>query len=344
MKKTLQLFILIVLCLYSTGIYSQSTGIIYIYNDSESLINVYAGTNINADLEVVDRIKSYGYEVTAISLPVISDWTTEQQAQLENAALVIIGRGISSSNFTGANADLWNNLEVPVICTNLWALRSDKMGWFNTTTASHDNTQEAVLEATILETSDVVFEGINTPVAWWSGQYDILPDVAADICSGTVMATTSYGFPLFVRFPANQACHNGSSPATPKGERVFFGIGNDNIRIDGMTVFNYYGYTDEAHNIFMREIGRLSGITTSTNYVNKDKTDLKVFYNSREITVSMKGLTKINIFSIVGQLQESITVKSDQEIISLSQYNSGVFVIVAYDKDGKKATEKVMIQ
>ncbi len=209
----------------------------------------------------INWLRANGFTVNIFYNADITLESTEQIDMLNNADLIIIGRGGSSGGFPVA---VWNTITTPVILNHQWATRNNLLGFFDFTGGlTNNNTIGETVVADVLEEEDIVFfdaeleEGNTLP---WSISPDDYVNAPTAATNGTVLAqvsadaTTAAGAYLFVRFDANEPFYTGGG--TPAGERTYFGFGND-----AAGVVNFFPLTAQAKQVYLNEIMRLTGIS-----------------------------------------------------------------------------------
>jgi hypothetical protein len=216
-----------------------------------------AHTGVNPDLEMKALFEAEGYVVHPFGAYDLSKATPEQLDSLKKADLIYIGRAVGSMNFASPNKEIWNAITTPIITSNMWALRSSRMNWFNSiNTATTNIKADSVIKADILKPNDPVFEGISSPVDWWKGHFDLISGTNGG--NGTVMATKAgNGAVVYVRFTEGLEFYPGSVDA-PAGPRVYMGNASDGVSDAVGKICNYFGYTEEGKKVFFREVARLT--------------------------------------------------------------------------------------
>ena len=231
--------------------------VILVNNDAEIILF----TPDNRDDEQYIWLVDQGFKVRKAYTPSLASDSMMQDV-LRNADLVIVGRSPSSSDFEADDKIAWNNLEVPVILNTVWAARSTKLNWFNSTATYHADVDPYVAFATV-DYTDPVFSTIpvEDSVKWCIAPHDFI-DVTTPH-NGITLATYNGVSPLFTRFIPGMEFYPGSIDI-PSDERILFGFGNDNTG-----VANFFPLTDNAKRVYYNEIRRLIGLSPEEpNFVN----------------------------------------------------------------------------
>jgi hypothetical protein len=250
-KKSI--FILLILLSMVTLIHAQSKGTIAFAMRMDTTV-VDPVTGEFPDMAWVHALEDSGYVVDTFYTTGLSTESQETFDRLLNADLVIIGRSVPTTTLGGNSADdkfAWNDLSVPILTGNMWALRSSRLNWFNTTSIVNYS-DSVVRNADIVDPDDSVFIGLglNTsePVPWWDGPADALG--TTDPGYGYLIASLEDGNVAFVRFEPDQEFYVGSIDF-PAGWRSFIGNGRDN---SSTPPFSYFGFTPESKKVFYAEV------------------------------------------------------------------------------------------
>jgi fructose-specific component phosphotransferase system IIB-like protein len=259
MKKTWLITVVLCVVMMVAGQLLAQGNIIFISRPDK----LDTATGENPDKPFIDDLVAAGYTVNTMNSNALEEASQSKLDSLNNADLVIIGRSTSSGDFGGTHKMAWNNIEAPLLCLHLWALRNNRMNWFNSGSAPHYDEEGAIMDAVIEKPDDPVFAGL-TPVdgqlPWAVGPYDVI--TITDGGSAEVLATSAVdGSIQFARFDPWVEFYPGAGDY-PKGYRTFIGNGNDNLRgPDGSTViFNYYNFTAESKQVYMAEVARMVGL------------------------------------------------------------------------------------
>jgi hypothetical protein len=250
-KKSI--FMLLILLSMVTLIHAQSKGTIAFAMRMDTTV-VDPVTGEFPDMTWVHALEDSGYVVDTFYTAGLSTASQGLLDTLLNADLVIIGRSVPTTTLGGNSQDdkfAWNDLTVPILTGNMWAMRSSRLNWFNTTNIV-TYTDSVVRNAEIVNPDDSVFIGLglNTsePVPWWDGPGDALGTTEAGY--GYLIASLEDGNVAFVRFEPNQEFYTGAVDA-PAGWRSFIGNGRDN---SSQPPFSYFGFTPESKKVFYAEV------------------------------------------------------------------------------------------
>jgi hypothetical protein len=264
-KKVVLMFLIILSLVTLTQ--AQSRGTI-VYALRSDLIDT-DGTGAYPDMQYIDKLEDDGYEV--IKFFSISDLSTASAEAMDTLTtlpnLIIIGRSCPSVGFgntdvgPGENRAIWNTLEAPVLCLEIWALRNTRLNWLNTSTmTSWTSVEDTVYNAVIDDAAkdDPVFEGLDTsaPIPWAAGLIDIIGDATTDGGNGQVLARTETNELLFVRFDAYTEFYDGTTDF-PSGPRSVIGNGRDN---SSAPPFNYWAFTEQSGQVFLAEVARMADL------------------------------------------------------------------------------------
>jgi len=299
---------------------------------------------VNPDKPTMDILTAEGYEVITSTAYDITQATDEQKDTLWNADLIYLGRAVASANFEGDKRLEWHGFTAPMITSNMWALRSNRMNWFNTETCTNvDDPVDAVFQGDIW-VDDEVFEGLFGTVDWWTGPYSTIEIGYEGAGNGDVLATkTDGGQVLFVRFEADIEFYPGGD--TPSGDRVYIGSASDNMRDENQNpIFNYLGYTDEVKQVFLNEVARLLGLFPSGIENSELKLNPSVYPvpATNNLVVEMENLNSVNILDLTGRCISSYTVNSKEITLDVSGLKSGIYVLKISDKKGNASVKKLI--
>lgn len=84
-------------------------------------------------------------------------------------------------------------------------------------------------------------------------------------------------------------------------------------------------------------------VITGVETVQRNNSQLAVYAKEGKISVSMAGLSHVEIYSITGKLLVSVNTKGDT-IEFNSSLNKGIYIVKAYNADGLDITGKVLIK
>jgi len=327
---------LLVFVLGMTGmIYAQGGTIVYTFVQDGVKIDPYTGEY--PDMGHVYLLEDEGYEVIPFYNAALSEAGQETLDTLNNADLIIIGRSCPSVDFQDPHKQTWNDIPTPMICLEMWALRNTRMNWLNTA-EMNGNADEVEFNAIVNVPEDPVFDAIDTSdlVPWMIGPFDAIG--TDDPGNGTNMAMWDFDSTLlFVRFEPDVEFYEGAGDY-PAAERVVFGNGND---ASGGAPFNYYNFTLESEDVFLKEVARLiaggsavdgegkaapSSFGLSQNYPNPFNPTTTIPFDLRE-----RSHVRLSVSNVLGQ---EVMVLADREygsghhevVLDAGQLTSGVYI------------------
>jgi len=340
-RKSLSL-LLMVFCM-ATVIHAQSKGTI-VFAIRPDLIDPATGEQ--PDMTWVHVLENEGYNVIQFYNASLS---TAEQATLDtlnNANLVIIGRSVPTLTLGGSNAAdkiAWNGITKPILTGNMWAMRSSRLNWFNTTSInSYVTDSTAVYDATILIPDDPVFQGLDTstPVPWATGLIDALG--TADGGSGLVLAAMANApnEVLYVRFEPYEEFYPGAGDY-PAGPRTYIGNGRD---ASSQPPFNYFPFTEQSKKVLLAEVARMvvlgggptvgvgenattpSAFVLSQNYPNPFNPTTQIAY-----AVPTASAVRLEVFDVLGRKVATLvdeTKQAGEYTVSFdaSRLGSGVYM------------------
>ena len=105
-------------------------------NDGTPLGRFSSGAGPYADEAFVTLLRNAGYSVTRYNPPNNTPLPADEVTTLNTFDLVILSRGIGSGSFdSAAEALAWNSsITKPLLCTNTYLTRSNRLGWFSAAT------------------------------------------------------------------------------------------------------------------------------------------------------------------------------------------------------------------
>ncbi len=273
-------------------------------------------TGESPDMPHIYALQDQGYDVVIFYNASLSTASSATMDTLENVNLIIMGRSTPSADY-GNHKETWNEIMVPTLCLEMWAIRNNRLNWLNTTNIPNITVEDSVINATIEVPDDPVFEDLDTsaPVPWIISPCDIMGVTEAG--NGTVLArTASDSLVLFVRWEPDESFY----PETfdyPAGHRTLIGNGRDNA---STVPFDYYNFTTESEQVFLAEVARMfelgGGIlptavrdemmkpafyALSQNYPNPFNPMTII-----EFSLEKPGHTTIQVFNERGQLVETL--------------------------------------
>ena len=218
------------------------------------------------DQVILDSLTNAGYDlnVTYIS------GSSEVLAPLNNSDLVIIGRNVTSGDFT--NPDSWNALDVPVLEMSAYIARGSRLGLLNSEKVVREianadsSNMNRITQAKVWDPSDPSFAGVNINGA--DSTMDYLTWFYDYIAYGVdTFAATNNGKALASIINADTVRANGNLLAArwqpfietwpgsghiPNGYRSYIQMGAD----DGSSpkVFNYPQFTGDSYQLILNEI------------------------------------------------------------------------------------------
>lgn len=86
----------------------------------------------------------------------------------------------------------------------------------------------------------------------------------------------------------------------------------------------------------------MNKVTTGVETVSGDASQLVVYAIDDKISVTMKGLSRVDVYSLTGKLLASFIAKDDGIELNLS-LNRGIYIVQAYDNKGLVVTKKIFI-
>ena len=340
-SKTLKPFsvILFLFLLFSGSSFAQ-TEIVLVYDPAR----IDPLTQENPDLRTAALFEEAGYEVNLFRVRALSAATQVELDSLNNADLVYIARAVASTNFQDPNKAAWNAIEAPVMTSNMWALRNTRMNWFNTADCeANDATPlDQILEAEILDPGDPVFAGIDGgTIDWWIGPYNTI--ATSDAGNGTVLATeTATGRPIFIRWEELVEFYSGSVDE-PAGPRTFFGLDCDGPTDEnGVQLFLYNKYTDEAKQIFLNEVARMTGNLSGLKDLEFVNSTVYLNHTTQQLVVEMDQLSKVEVIDLAGRQIYSSQVNNNKISIDLNFVKSGIYLVKLSDSNHKIVTKKIV--
>lgn len=220
-------------------------------NDGTPTGRFSAGAGPYADEAFVTLLRNSGYSVTRYNPPNNVAVPADEVATLNGFDLVILGRGIGSGSFdSAAEALSWNNgVTKPLICTNTYLSRSNRLGWFSAATPTSAPVQpDQLLNPLVFTniadpaqaylatgmaltgstTNDSITEVINFPsTAPNNGAADTRGisnltgstiNAGGTILANTIITATSLNSPFIASLPANTVLATTGTGAVASGQ------------------------------------------------------------------------------------------------------------------------------
>jgi hypothetical protein len=314
------IFALLIVLSMGILIQAQSKGKIVLALRMESTV-IDPVTGEWPDMTWFHALENAGYEVIKFYNASLSTADQSTLDTLLSANLIVIGRSVPTLTLGGNSANdklAWNGIPVPILTGNMWALRSNRLNWFNTTTINTPVFTEGVPTNAIIEDpSDPVFAGleISGPVPWINGTFDALG--TPNWGNGTILAyLESDASVLFVRFEPDIPFYDGTDDL-PAGPRTYIGNGRD---ASSQPPFNYYTFTPESEKVFFAEVARMvalgGGGTDVKNRGNETIPSTSVLYQNYpnpfnpttniEFSLPVRSNIKLSCINILGEIVKVI--------------------------------------
>ncbi len=184
----------------------------------------------------------------------IHNWGADSIAMLNNADLVIAGRSVNSSMYSGlVDREVWNAISAPLLQESPYATRNNRNHWFN---SQWITTPEAGAMAVANIPADGVFDDVtldgDNSLVWFRASSNAIVDTGNS--QGTLVASIGDSIPLIVRFDPDIPFYV-DGPDSAVAERVYFGFG---IEPDEAS---HFPLTKDAKQVFLAEISRILGIS-----------------------------------------------------------------------------------
>ena len=315
-------------------------------------------TNPQTDLQVgtIAALQGAGYTVDVSYTPF--DFTV-----LGGYDLIIVGRGVSSSDFVPAD---WDLVAKPVLCLSPFAARDAKLDLIqgavatpgDLTTIDKTLITNAVPQKNADGTLDVVFNGVTTGAAfpmytWGYCFLDYqLSDWTLDKNTGTPLVilapdATMDGSPgavIMARWKPNTECYAGAGVHV--GWRSWLCLGTDD---DAGTSFNLDNYTPTSLKLVLNEVAfllnPLTGVKDMTN-----ESQLKVYPSPStdgKFNIEMKSsnskVANVKIYTVTGMQVYNKTFESTGNISVNSGLTKGMY-LMQVNADGNKSSQKIVIE
>jgi hypothetical protein len=324
------IFVLLIVLSIGTLVHPQSKGTIaFVLRMDSTVINPI--TNEFPDMQWVHPLEDAGYEVNLVYGGSTSSLATADQSTLDtllNANLVIIGRSVPTASLGGngdatigaADRAAWNNLPVPVLTGNMWAMRSTRLNWFNTTSILTPSFTSGVpTNAIIQDPGDPVFAGLDVsgPVPWIDSSFDALgtPEVGNGILLANLESDASV---LFVRFEPDVPFYDGTDDF-PAGPRTYIGNGRD---ASSKPPFHYWTFTPESEQVFLAEVARMVKLGGGPS-------DVKYWGNASLPSTPVLSQNYPNPFNPLTNIEFSLPVRSNINLSLVNIFGEVVKVITS---------------
>ena len=112
---------------------------------------------------------------------------------------------------------------------------------------------------------------------------------------------------------------------------------------DKIIPVNYWGFTPEIEEVFFKELDRMAGLPTAISNISNNKPQLSVYTIGNKLSVSMKGLSRVEIYSITGKLLLSEKVNSSRVELR-NTIHSGIYIVRAYNTKGIASIKKLLVK
>jgi fructose-specific component phosphotransferase system IIB-like protein len=222
--------------------------------------SVVDDTGEQADKVFIDDLEAEKYVVITVYSTALETASQGLIDTLNNADLVIIGRSGGSSDFGNPHKDAWNAITSPVMNIHPWTARNSRLNWLPTGTTTSYDTGGDTISAKIELPDDPVFAdatmAADSTMDWVSTPYDYMETTNGG--NGTVLvrdASSSNVF--FVRWDPWVEFYNGAGDYAA-GYRTLIGNGNDHAYASAGGTWNYYNFTDEAKEVYLKEVARMT--------------------------------------------------------------------------------------
>ena len=326
------------------GAIAQNKQVVYVLDPGKA---TDTQTGQHPEMSVADFITSLGgIDIYIFKFPNLSSCTQQQLDTLRNADLIVIGRGLGSSNFNGHQDSIWNRFYKPVLSISMFAVRPGTLKWFDGAEDYGDST--GVKKVKVNYPADPVFAGLtmtDDSLEFWEGRWNSLRlNDKVNNGNGTLMATfnaadvadtnlrVAYArFDPFVEFYAATPSSYDNNNHTPNGYRTFIGMASD---VSGGNPYNYFGYTFDGQDVFGREVQRLLDLPVPTGVKNVKGSIFAAVYPNpavSNINIEMANLREVDIIGITGIRYQSLKAKGDVLNIKLGSLPSGIYFVKATD-------------
>ncbi len=313
-------------------------------------------TDDEKDDEQIEFLTGQGFNVTKFWFNEGSSMSTVPQDTIDmlNAAdLLIIGRSPGSANFETPDKEVWNALTPPMISNNQYGSRSNRINWFNSTSAFHANEGPNPFNAFVEDNTDEIFQYVTLTAEdsldLFTPPHDFLSISAGTQTNAEIVASHD-SIVVIARFDAGVEFYTGSVDM-PAGPRTYFGFGNDNTGVD-----HYFPLTDNAKQVYVNELQRMLDLPlTKLREASAVAGTILFVHDASNIDESNGGsdprdkpfIDKLvsEGYTVVEQLDDNLSFLTDEE---LAAYNEADLVIAgrsvnsgAFGGNDKKAWNRV---
>ena len=87
----------------------------------------------------------------------------------------------------------------------------------------------------------------------------------------------------------------------------------------------------------------MNKMTTGAETVRSNDSQLIIYIIEDKISVSLIGLSRVEIYSITGKMLASVNAKGNWVELNTS-FDNGIYIVRAYDEDGLAITERMLIK
>jgi hypothetical protein len=251
---------------------------------------------------VIQSLKNEGYAVTQV-------YTPFDFAALEKYDLVILGRAVSSGDFTDYMS--WNALSVPMIILNSYCLRNTRLRLLNIGSVNATADGSAVSSSLVTNaipvagtsgTIDPVFSGVaSAGVSFGYNKwfYDYISYGPSDFISGSNTgnplavfasnASRGAGTLVMARWEPGKEAYPGSG--IHRGYRTYINIGADDS--SAPVKYNYENFTSASLRLLLNEVAFLTnrGVVTAITSQPRSLTVKVGSQVSFSVTATGTGLT-----------------------------------------------------
>ncbi|MEN8155847.1 MAG: cadherin-like beta sandwich domain-containing protein [Bacteroidota bacterium] len=182
--------------------------------------------------------------------------------ELNDASLIIMGRGVSSTNFQGDHKPYVNAIKAPLVQNSLYAARDIRANWFPTASQTWFHNDDNGIAVKILDATDPIFAGVTlsdtgTVVMY----YEDSRYINATTNNGTTLAEVD-GMPAITRFTPHVEFYDDAGDR-PSGNFTMFSFGEDSPR-------TFFPLTDDGKTIYLAELNRMAALGQAPASSNAD--------------------------------------------------------------------------